>query len=58
MYKRQIRTFPFAEPMHDTIALVQREGVLLSPATQKLAELAERMLRERLPEHQGRTALA
>ncbi|MGH8953504.1 MAG: LysR family transcriptional regulator [Microbacterium sp.] len=53
-----IRTFPFAEPMHDTIALVQRAGVLLSPATQKLAELAERMLRERLPEHQGRTALS
>lgn len=52
-----IRTFPFAEPMHDTIALVKREGMLLSPATQRLAELAERMLRERLPEHQGRTAL-
>ncbi|KTR75206.1 LysR family transcriptional regulator [Microbacterium oxydans] len=52
-----IRTFPFADPMHDTIALVQREGVLLSPATQRLAELAERMLRERLPEHGGRTPL-
>lgn len=52
-----IRTFPFAEPMHDTIALVQREGMLLSPATQRLAELAERMLRERLPEHRGRTPL-
>lgn len=52
-----IRTFPFAEPMHDTIALVQRDGVLLSPATRRLAELAERMLRERLPEHEGRTAL-
>lgn len=52
-----IRTFPFAEPMHDTIALVQREGVLLSPATRKLAELAERMLSEALPEHAGRTPL-
>ncbi|KNY05216.1 LysR family transcriptional regulator [Microbacterium sp. GCS4] len=52
-----IRTFPFAEPMHDTIALVRREGVLLSPATQRIAELAERMLRERLPEHEGRVAL-
>lgn len=52
-----IRTTPFAEPMHDTIALVQREGVLLSPATKRLAELAERMLRERLDEHQGRTSL-
>ncbi|GAT74518.1 LysR family transcriptional regulator [Microbacterium sp. HM58-2] len=53
-----IRTFPFAEPMHDTIALVQREGMLLSPSTQRLAELAERMLRERIPEHQGRTPLS
>lgn len=52
-----IRTVPFAEPMHDTIALVQREGVLLSPATKRLAELAERMLRERIDEHQGRASL-
>lgn len=52
-----VRTFAFSEPMHDTIALVQREGVLLSPATQRLAELAEKMLRERLPEHRGRTPL-
>ncbi|WP_164234130.1 LysR family transcriptional regulator [Microbacterium hydrocarbonoxydans] len=53
-----IRTFPFAEPMHDTIALVQREGMLLSPSTRRLAELAERMLRERIPEHQGRIPLS
>ncbi|MCS3844638.1 LysR family transcriptional regulator [Microbacterium sp. AK031] len=53
-----IRTAPFAEPMHDTIALVQREGVLLSPATKQLAELAERMLRERIDEHQGRSSVA
>jgi len=52
-----IRTFSFAEPMHDTIALVQRRGVLLSPATRRLTELAERMLRERLPEHEGRIGL-
>lgn len=52
-----IRTFPLLEPMHDTIALVQREGMLLSPATRRLAELAEQMLRERLPEHGGRTPL-
>jgi DNA-binding transcriptional LysR family regulator len=49
-----IRTAPFAEPMYDTIALVQRQGVLLSPATQRLAEIAEQMLRERIDEHQGR----
>lgn len=53
-----IRTVPFSEPMHDTIALVQRAGVMLSPATSKLADLAERMLRERLPEHAGRTPAA
>ncbi len=53
-----IRTAPFAEPMYDTIALVQRQGVLLSPATQRLADIAERMLRERIDEHQGRTGPA
>lgn len=53
-----IRTFALSEPMHDTIALVQRQGVLLSPATARLVELAERMLRERLPEHSGRTPAA
>jgi DNA-binding transcriptional LysR family regulator len=53
-----IRTYAFAEPMFDTIALVQRAGVLLSPATRLMADLAERMLREELPEHVGRTALA
>lgn len=52
-----IHTFPFAEPMYDTIALVQREGVSLSPATRRLAELAEQMLLERVPEHGGRTRL-
>ncbi|WP_309103460.1 LysR family transcriptional regulator [Microbacterium sp.] len=52
-----IRTFSFAEPVHDTIALVRREGMLLSPATHRLAELAEQMLRERLPEHRGRIPL-
>lgn len=52
-----IRTFPFAEPLYDTIALVQREGVMISPATQRLAELAQRMLLERVTEHGGRTSL-
>jgi DNA-binding transcriptional LysR family regulator len=42
-----IHTWPFAEPVFDTIALVQREGVLLSPATRQLAGIAERMLVER-----------
>lgn len=42
-----IRTWSFADPVFDTIALVQREGVLLSPATRQLADIAERMLAER-----------
>lgn len=42
-----VRTWPFAEPVFDTIALVQREGVLLSPATRQLAGIAERMLQGR-----------
>lgn len=54
----EVRTSPFAEPMYDTIALVQRDGVLLSPATKQLADLAERMLRERIDEHQGRISVA
>lgn len=52
-----VHTVPFSEPMYDTVALVQREGVILSPATARLADLAERMLAERLSEHEGRTAL-
>ncbi|WP_218220669.1 LysR family transcriptional regulator [Nesterenkonia sp. Act20] len=39
-----IHTAPFAEPMYDTIALVQRPGAVLSPATRELTRLAQRML--------------
>lgn len=53
----EIFTTPFDEPMYDTIALVQREGVMLSPATRRLAELAERMMMEQLKDYQGRTSL-
>ena len=42
-----LHTVPFAEPLHDVIALVQRSGVVLSPATRELARLARRMLLER-----------
>jgi DNA-binding transcriptional LysR family regulator len=52
-----IHTRPFAEPLYDTIALVQRDGALLSPATRRIAEFAEKMLRERVADHSGRTAL-
>jgi DNA-binding transcriptional LysR family regulator len=46
---------PFADPIYDTIALVQREGAYLSPATRRLAELAERTLLAKVGEHAGRS---
>lgn len=42
-----VHTVPFAEPLYDTIALVQRAGAPLAPATRELARLARRMLLER-----------
>ena len=41
---RRCCTVPFAEPLYDTIALVQRVNGLLSPGTRELAKLAQRML--------------
>jgi hypothetical protein len=41
-----VHTVRFAEPLYDTIALVRRQGVPLSPATRELARLARRMLLE------------
>ncbi|HEX5728518.1 LysR family transcriptional regulator [Microbacterium sp.] len=46
---------PFSDPFYDTIALVQREGAYLSPATKRLAELAERTLLDKVGEHAGRS---
>ncbi len=39
-----IRTVPFAEPLYDTIALIQRESTILSPATQEMVRLARQAL--------------
>jgi DNA-binding transcriptional LysR family regulator len=39
-----VRTVAFAEPLYDTIALVQRQAEVLSPASRELARLAQRML--------------
>ncbi|WP_037576908.1 LysR family transcriptional regulator [Phaeacidiphilus oryzae] len=47
-FPKSIHTTGFAEPLHDTIALIRREGGLISPATQKIVELAERTLRARM----------
>ena len=45
------RTFPeglhtvgFAEPLCDTIAVIRRQGAVLSPATREITRLARRML--------------
>ena len=35
-----VRTFKFNPPLYDTIALAQRIGTSISPATKKFAELA------------------
>jgi DNA-binding transcriptional LysR family regulator len=39
-----VGTVSFAQPLYDTIAFVQRESAVLSPATQEIARLAQRML--------------
>jgi DNA-binding transcriptional LysR family regulator len=46
-FPASLHTAPFAEPLYDTIALVQRAGAPLAPATRELARLARRMLLER-----------
>jgi len=39
-----LHTVSFAEPLYDTIALVTREGSVLSPATREIARMARQML--------------
>ncbi|WP_269046399.1 LysR family transcriptional regulator [Paenarthrobacter sp. Z7-10] len=39
-----ITLVPFAEPLYDTLAIVQREASYLSPATRKIVQLTERTL--------------
>lgn len=43
-FPQNVKAVPFSEPLYDTIALIQREGAYLSPATRKMAQMAERML--------------
>ncbi|WP_432541466.1 LysR family transcriptional regulator [Kineococcus sp. SYSU DK002] len=43
-FPAQLGTVGFAEPLHDVLALVQREGIALSPATRELARLARQRL--------------
>jgi DNA-binding transcriptional LysR family regulator len=39
-----VDTVSFAEPLYDTIAFIQREAAVLSPATAELARMARQML--------------
>lgn len=47
-FPSHLRTFPFAEPLNDTVALIQREGQVLSPATRQMVALARHSLRWRI----------
>lgn len=53
-FPEEITTTPFAEPFYDTIALVYRKGAYLSPATQRFAALAQKMLLAKVAQHAGR----
>jgi len=46
-FPKGLHTVEFAEPLYDTIAFVQRQGAVLSPATREIARLARRMLLKR-----------
>ncbi len=39
-----IRTFPFAEPLYDTLAVIRRQGEHVSPATAQFGRMAEAAL--------------
>ncbi|MDN4646428.1 LysR family transcriptional regulator [Arthrobacter sp. PsM3] len=43
-FPKNVHAVPFVEPLYDTIALIQREGAYLSPATRKMAQMAARTL--------------
>lgn len=45
---RNVRVFPFARPFYDTVALVQREGSHMSPATRRFAMMAQRTLLDKV----------
>jgi len=43
-FPAELAVVPFAEPLHDTIALISRRYSVLSPATREIARLARDML--------------
>lgn len=42
-----VRYLPLEEPLYDTVALIQKESAILSPATKELARLARETLASR-----------
>lgn len=46
-FPRELRTAPFADPLYDTIAMIQRTDSTLSPGTAELARMATEMLAQR-----------
>lgn len=46
IFPENLHVVGFTEPLYDTIAAVQRQGAVLSPATREIARLARRMLLE------------
>jgi DNA-binding transcriptional LysR family regulator len=40
-FPRNVKAVPFTPPLYDTVALIQREAAYLSPATRKMAQMAE-----------------
>jgi DNA-binding transcriptional LysR family regulator len=45
-FPHNVSTTAFVDPIFDTVALIQREGSYLSPATLKIVELIKRTVRE------------
>lgn len=43
-FPAELGTVPFAQPLHDTVALVHRRVSVLSPATREIARMASEML--------------
>ncbi|MGP3942623.1 hypothetical protein [Streptomyces sp. 6N106] len=43
-FPENLRTVGFANPLYDTIAVVRRQGSVLSPAPRGLTRIARRML--------------
>lgn len=61
-FPHNVSTTRFDEPIYDTVALIQREGSYLSPATVKMVELVRRTVRENTvpstPQPEWRSATA